>query len=162
MFDELVSDYPAMRHHLAADADIVDNKDFDSGIVKIQRGIERTLTTAQKRAVSRFLLDGEVDVEEAEEEKEETYASRIVNRSVRQRLENTTAASRYRSTNHVNISSNMAERLFSYAKINMRDKRKSMSPYHLELLLFLRSNIDMWDASTVQDCIDNPREDEDI
>ena len=57
----------------------------------------------------------------------------------------------------------MAERLFSYAKINMRDKRKSMSPYHLELLLFLRSNIDMWDASsTVQDCIDNPREDEDI
>jgi hypothetical protein len=46
MFDELVGDYPTMRHHPAADADIVDNKDFDTGIMKIQRGMERTLTPA--------------------------------------------------------------------------------------------------------------------
>jgi hypothetical protein len=55
LFDDLIRNYPAMRHHLAADADIVDNKDFDYGTVKIQRGLESTLRPVEKRAISRFL-----------------------------------------------------------------------------------------------------------
>ena len=28
-----------------------------------------------------------------------------------------------------------------------------MSPYHMELLIFLRCNIDLWDARTVETCM---------
>ncbi len=46
----------------------------------------------------------------------------------------------------------MVERLFSRAKLIMRDHRKHMSPYHLEILL-LRCNFAMWNVQTVDDII---------
>ena len=48
----------------------------------------------------------------------------------------------------------MVERLFSRAKLIMRDHRKHMSPYHLEmLLLLLRCNSAMWNVQAVDDII---------
>jgi hypothetical protein len=35
----------------------------------------------------------------------------------------------------------------------MRDHRKHMSPYHLEMLLMLRCNSAMWDVQTLDDII---------
>ena len=36
----------------------------------------------------------------------------------------------------------------------MTDRRKSMTPYHRELLLFLRMNKDLWSAVDIQTIID--------
>ena len=36
----------------------------------------------------------------------------------------------------------------------MTDRRKSMTPYHQELLLFLRMNKDLWSAVDIQTIID--------
>lgn len=38
----------------------------------------------------------------------------------------------------------------------MTDQRKCMSPRRLELLLFLRCNIHLWNVDTIQDLIDHP------
>ena len=47
---------------------------------------------------------------------------------------------------HILPTSNMVERLFSRAKIIIADKRKSIAPYHLEVLLFLCLDKDLWDV----------------
>jgi hypothetical protein len=40
----------------------------------------------------------------------------------------------------------MAERLFSRARLTVGDLRKSMSPMHLEAVLYLVMNDKLWDA----------------
>jgi hypothetical protein len=52
-----------------------------------------------------------------------------------------TDVSKYRSLKHVAKDSSMVERRSNYlAEQNLRDHRKHMSPYHLEMLLLLRFN----------------------
>jgi len=59
-------------------------------------------------------------------------------------------SSRYRRFDHVSVTSNVVERLFSRAKIIMNPYRKHMDPFHLELLLFLRYNKEYWDAEDIE------------
>ena len=52
MFDGMISKYPIMQLHLAADADaaIVQNSALETGIVKLLDGMEDTLTAFEKNA----------------------------------------------------------------------------------------------------------------
>ena len=61
-----------------------------------------------------------------------------------------------RETKHFACTTNMVERLFSRAKIVMTDLRKSMTPRHLELIMFLRLNRHLWDEILVQRAILRP------
>ena len=79
--------------------------------------------------------------------------------SRKRKAENTEGnKSKYKTLKHCLTTSNIVERLFSRAKLILSERRKSMSPYHLELLLFLRSNQDLWNEFTIQDCYDNPEQ----
>ena len=40
----------------------------------------------------------------------------------------------------------------------MNDRRKSMEPYHLELLIFLQTNRNLWDYNTIQELVEDPIE----
>lgn len=51
----------------------------------------------------------------------------------------------YMDLKFVPPTSNIVERLFSQAKLYMTPLRKSMEPKHLEMLLFLRCNRNLWD-----------------
>ena len=57
---------------------------------------------------------------------------------------------------HIAPTSNVCERLSSRAKLIMRPHRKMMSPYHLDMLIFLRCNKELWDATTVEECLKDP------
>ena len=37
-----------------------------------------------------------------------------------------------------------------------------MSPFHMELLIFLRCNKELWDASTVEACMQEPELDHEL
>ena len=56
--------------------------------------------------------------------------------------------------NWIPCTSNICERLFSKAKLTLGHLRCSMSPYHLEQLLFLRCNKDLWNLQTVAKAIE--------
>jgi hypothetical protein len=45
------------------------------------------------------------------------------------------------------------ERLFRRAKLALTDHRKRMTPRHLELLMFLRTNRSLWNAEAVEAAI---------
>ena len=62
------------------------------------------------------------------------------------------SASKFQSLKHIAPTSNVCERVFSRAKLVMRPHRKHMSPFHLEMLIFLRCNKGLWNEATVEDC----------
>jgi hypothetical protein len=143
-FDELLHMFPVMRSHLAPDAPVVHNKDFENAVIKIQTNKEDKLTRAEKKTVEVYLLD---PVEEDEAEMKEDYAMRMA------RLEEEAKApkgkSKYRSLAHIAPTSVIVERLFSRAKLIMTPHRRCMDPSTLEMLLLLRYNKDLWTPFTL-------------
>ena len=147
-----------MNHHLASNADIVHNPTFESAIVKIQRGDERLLTVAEARQVQQFLR---TNVQPQQEEKEESqdYATSILRNKERGRRARTEAsASAYVSLNHLSGTSNICEKLFSVTEMIMADRRKSLESFHLEMLIFLNYNKELWTEVTMQDILSAPAE----
>ena len=141
----MISDYPIVAHHLSPNAQIVHDPDFESAVVKIQSMDEATLTQREIQNMKPFKKDnGSSRVEtdnSANTLSSLNYAQRVIlaeERRKRQRLEK--HASIYKCLNHTSPTSNIYERLFSQTKLIMNDRRKSMEPYHLELLIFLQTN----------------------
>ena len=161
LFDDLLNDYETDERqlpHLHKNGAIVNNRHFENGIVKIQGGIEHELSPAEKLAVKIFLkpvaigepLPPVVPVAQS-------FFQRSVNNSLeskRARIE----ISKYRSTEHVSTTSNVCERLFSAAKLNMSHLRSSMDPYSLNIILFLKANKSLWEDKSLIDEIINDEE----
>ena len=155
LFDGLIEECPAAKPFLKMDAEIVHSKHFESGVIKVQSGNEQTLTRDEKKSLKRFLIDydanNDSDIEEIESD-QLSFADSVLERAQaakRQRIEK----SAYRSMKHVSPTSNVCERLFSRAKLIMTDQRKHMTPYHLEMMLFLRFNSDLWNIAILDDII---------
>jgi hypothetical protein len=138
MFDGLYDTfmrYPVLSlrkrlDHLRADSDIVNNPDFEKGIVKIQRG--EALSAAEELAVKMFKRPNAAATPEGAHI---NYAEMF---KKKQKM------SEYLRTEHVLVDSNICERCFSQARRFMHYLRAHMDPSSLELLLFLHCNKDLW------------------
>ena len=150
VFDQLLEKFDGMKSHLAANAPIVHNKDFENAVVKIQSGKEATLNRNEKNAMRVFLLDDETQDEEAEEVVE--YAVQIQQLEEAAKAE-TAKKCKYRSLDHIAPTSVIVERLFSRAKLIMTPHRRCMDPSTLEMLLLLRYGKDLWSESTVDEVL---------
>jgi hypothetical protein len=133
-FDMLIQKHPGAAYHLSADAAIVQNKNFEKGVVKLQQGNEHELTAGEKIQLRRFLKedapaeDGDEEDDDDDDEEEEgglAVAQRLHDRNqARKRARIMRTSSKYRSTKHVCSTTNMVERLFSRAKLVMTDLRR--------------------------------------
>lgn len=133
-----------MKHHLSSSADIVHNKAFESGVVKVQRNLESSLAAAEKAAIVRFRIDATDDrggENNNNNEEKESYMTKVLANGKAKKAKK----SNYRCMNHVSPTSAVVERLFSRAKLVMTDQRRCMDPSTLEAILMLRFNRDMWD-----------------
>ena len=120
--------------HLRRDSDIVHSKDFESGVVKLQSGLESELSVAERNAVKIFLREDAPSLPETavvSNDFSDTFLA-----SKRRRVE----TSRYRFTLHVSATSNICERLLSNARLIMTHLRASMDPASCDMLLFLKFN----------------------
>ena len=113
---------------------IVNNPDFETGIVRIQQGVR--LSPEEEEAVKRFkkpAVDGAaVALSHADKYKKQKTSD-------------------YISTAHVLCDSNISERSNSRARLYMHYLRAHMAPESLELLLFLFCNREYWNNSRVID-----------
>jgi len=64
----------------------------------------------------------------------------------------------YECTDHVARCSDVCERLFSRASLVMTPNRKQMDPSTLEMILMLRTNMELWDATTIQQIMDSEKD----
>ena len=72
-FDNLIEAIPEKRLYLATDSNIVHSRDFENGVVKLQRNLESRLLPQEKEALQCFLIDPnaaeETTIEQAAKEK---------------------------------------------------------------------------------------------
>ncbi|ETP27988.1 hypothetical protein F442_22725 [Phytophthora nicotianae P10297] len=60
IFDEVLVDFPQLENRMKGDAKIVESVNFESAIVKIMSGEERTLTSEERVAATRLRRNPEV------------------------------------------------------------------------------------------------------
>jgi hypothetical protein len=165
LFDKLLTDFGADSplSQLKKDSDLVNDPAFENGIIKIQSGEESSLTRHEKEAVSMYLLpDSSADVGDDDEADDEAgYAERILDEAHRDKRRKVDS-SKYRSTVHVLPQSNLCERLFSLARLNLTDRRQSMNPSTLNNILFLKSNCHLWNADVIQEILNEHGDQPDV
>eukprot|EP00918_Siedleckia_nematoides_P072397 GHVU01158053.1.p1 GENE.GHVU01158053.1~~GHVU01158053.1.p1 ORF type:complete len:319 (-),score=55.00 GHVU01158053.1:404-1360(-) len=138
---------PSMNDFLNSEAAIVADTDFESAVVKIINGQESLLSDDEKKRVTRFtseVADGTVELNE--EEKQKPFCEQVLIK----RRKTMRAQRSYDDLTWVPATSNICERANSQSKRIMREERMAMSPYHLEILMFLKLNRKYWDLSTVR------------
>jgi len=138
---------------LAPDAAIVHNKFFESAAVKVLSSKEDVLTPAVSNTLicfrkdhNMFLVDAPANVDAPAEELDIIALSYETVNAVkkRRRLE-----SAYDDLNFIPSTSVLPEQLFSQTGYLLSDRRTSMLPMHLESLLYLWYNKDLWDIHVV-------------
>lgn len=158
VLDKLMDRFP--RHNftkITKNGPLVTHAVWESAIVKLQNNQEDRLTAAEKREVKMYILpDATPEPEQNEELDDDDFNIGSILSNQEREAEARSMKSRYRSTKHIFTTSVIVECLFSRAKLILEDKRKSMSPWHMELLLFLYSNKDLWNAATVNMCMKEP------
>jgi hypothetical protein len=107
----------------------------------------------EKNSVKIFLkpLVDNIEVgDEHEPAEEEDYADRAL-RVAEQQKRRRVSASKYRPTDHVSPTTNIVERANSQAKLIITDRRSSLSPDTVNMLMILKHNSDM----TIQEILDS-------
>ena len=138
IFDALIDQFQSTANRLGSNATIVHCKDFESGVVKLQRGNAITLSREEKRAVAPLLLDS------TERECDDLDELTIVERALkRQKTLHHDASNRYIDTRFLLATSNVCERLFSTIGHVLNDRRSGLTPANLESRIFLKSNCDL-------------------
>jgi hypothetical protein len=135
---------------------VVKIKTFESAICKLQlsklgKSLE-PLTSAEITSLSKFRKKAIVPAETTKKSYENEYLSVLSEEVGGIHLD-------YENFMAVPCTSNICERLFSRAKLVLGDLRGKMTPEHVETILFLQYNRDLWDLSTVEH-IFNGQEDE--
>ena len=152
-FNELITMFPNMKRHLSDDSTIIHNPVFERAIVKLQGGCEKDLTTTEKRQIRRFETSEDEDEQAVPAEGKPRNRAQMLLDEHRRKQARLLQSDKYRLTKHILPTTNIVERLFSRAKLALTDHRKSMTPRHLELLMFLRTNRSLWNAEAVEAAI---------
>ena len=158
ILDQLIKDHgeefplTAIKRYAA----IIQNKHFENGIYKIQAGLESKLDQRETNAVKIFLKPtAGVVLEGHLPDEEEDYATRAV-RIAEQQKRRRVSASKYRPTDHVSPTTNTVERANSQAKLTTTDRRASLSPDTVNMLMILKHNRSLWSSeTTIQEILDS-------
>ena len=133
---------------------------FESGIVKLQRGMEHLLSRSEAETLKCFLLSDE-DISPNEENATggggggaETVLSptrRLIleEERLQKKAKLPRVQSKYMSTVHAKPTSNVYERMFSQLKLILTDRRHRLEPSTIEIILFLKINWMIWDIRTI-------------
>ena len=136
------------NQHITANAAIVRFPDFESGIIKLLNDQASELSAEEAEEVSVFI---KMDVDHQDQQYEESgnYAIALLNRNKRRKKE----ASKYVDLSFIPATSVLCEREFSQSSLVYSELRQSMTPLHLECVLYLKHNHLLWDALLVQEVI---------
>jgi hypothetical protein len=121
--------------------------------VKLQGGCEKDLNAREKLQIGRFETTEDNDEEVVAGEGEPRNRARMLLDEHRRKQARLVQSDNYRLTKHIMPTTNIVEPLFSRAKLALTDHRKCMTPRHLELLMFLRTNRSLWNAEAVEAAI---------
>ena len=140
LFMSIITEFPAFdfAEYLGPNAHIIENKSFESALIKIQNAQESQLTDAESTAVK--LLEVKPII--ALEEEGENQLSFVDRAKKKMKLKKPTST--FIDTRFLIPTSNHVERLFSMSKRVFSLKRRSLLPRNLEALVLLKANRRLW------------------
>jgi hypothetical protein len=156
IFDYLIAKRPELGRFLGPDANIVHNKHFENAVIKVIGHEEDLLSAPEKRAISKYRIipeepsaDGASAANNAQISPPGSGLMRAMQAAESAKKQKVMIPSAYRCLEHITGTSTLVESLNSYAKLIFSDRRKSMYPKNLELLLMLKFNRSMWNIEMV-------------
>lgn len=123
--------------YLDSDASIVNNKSYESAIVKVIDGRENDLSISEELTLGPFPKRVSAIVPSPEKPRGILQVLHAKKRKV--------CASKFVDLSYIAPTSNVVERLFSSARLVLTDYRKAMTPYTFECVMFLKFNRKYWD-----------------
>lgn len=149
LFDALIKLVPDVKKYLAPDASIVKSPAVEEACVQVLLGNEAAIPEESSDVLVRLVSGGirPTDKEPPAKAAREDFAKDTLVEARRQREK----VPRFKD--HVACiapTSNLVERFFSQAKAVLGIYRQSMTPLHLESILFLKVNRAYWNAATVR------------
>lgn len=138
---KLGNEYIRRNSHLTTDPD------FESGIVKLQKGEANQLTSAEKVAVCMLEKDVEDVVPDSDSDREMLMDERL---NKRRKIDKNC---QYRSADFVLGSSAEVERIWSTAKYILSDTRSKLKLLMFEAIMFLKNNSRLWGDQLVAEAI---------
>ena len=142
LFNEIIVRFgfiDGVEDKLAANGDLVPV--FESAIVKVLRGNQGSLDRNELKKLKPFEKRGnhsdprgQKRVNEAEEFLAQEYEIQ-----------------KFIPLEHVPPTSVIVERAFSHSKISFEPRRRSMTPFHLELCMYLKFNRSLWSVEPLID-----------
>lgn len=131
-------------------SNLVTDRFFEKGVVKLQRGFANQLTSSEKTACKSLLyVESEITASQKDIESDIEKPVEIMERIHRKRRKIETKGRKYIDTRFILGSVAIVKRLWSKANISIRNHRKSASPLLIEAILFLKINQKYWDLSDV-------------
>jgi hypothetical protein len=156
-FEILSQVFPSLADQLSPTALIVKNPSFESAIAKLQSGNEADLLPEELEQVSRYKrvnVATSNSVTAAVDYANVGYAELNINELLNKESAEIAAKKQrtdsYMCVNHVLPTSNIVERLFSGAKLVYSDLRSSLTPEHLEMVLYLQHNREYWGLEDIE------------
>lgn len=151
--------------YISDNAEIIENANFERGVVKIQRNEAALLTDAEKEAVKGLrrvppavaadaaAAAGMMDDPDPIVLSSPTKLASAMDRK-REREQATAGQDAYINCDYITGSVAEVERLWSLARHILTYERMSTKPINVEALLFLKANKRFWDEVTVQKAMD--------
>ena len=131
---------------------VINDRNFENAICKIQGNAEADLTSAEKAAVQIFkILTVPANPAAAAAQPPQVSFFNKSHTESQQLKKARAEKSAYLSTEHVSSTSNVCERLFSVARLVMSHLRKNMDPGTLNMILFLKANKALWTDKSIID-----------
>jgi hypothetical protein len=149
LFDGVSEKYPLCSEKLDVNSDIVLDKHFENGVVKIQQGKIDFLTSAEKRHTEHLKISKSKDTFENVGSPTNSFAKRVLKK---QKLISQGSLP-YMNLEFLVPTSNICERLFSKAGFGFHDRRMAILPMNAEIQIFLHLNMDLWNIDTVKDIL---------
>lgn len=142
--------------HLSPTHDL-NNSVFVRAILKVCRNEESQLTVEEAATLERFQLpDDDSDGDDSDDESDASsdFALDIIKADEKVRRKET-EPSKYVPLHWIPPTSNDAERLFSRCRRVFTEFRRAMTPYTLEMLVYLTVNRGLWDKEMVNIAVNN-------
>ena len=149
LFDGMTDLFPEMGHHLDERAEIVVDPTLETAIVKVLRDQRNVLTPSEKAKLECFKENTPLSHSSSVTETEDDDTLNFAQRLLKKRRVSVHDPSEFMDLSFIPPTSNIVERLFSAAKLVLRDQRASLLPITFEMLLFLKVNRDWWNLQTV-------------
>ena len=147
-FDTVLDDYPTLSDRLDADARILHNPYFESGLLKVQEMSEETLTPTENQELEYLLLKKDFCNDDT------LRGNSIIERAAKRlRASGGKEQLAYLDTRFLLPTSNIFERFFSISGFALTNRRKGLLPSNFGSQLFLCLNRDFWGIDDVRDIV---------